>query len=122
MLSKKNVGITGYMIDFLQNNQTILHYSLHILLPAIVAYLFFRDIFRKAWVIMLATMLVDLDHVFASPIFDPERCSIGFHPLHRVPALIIYGLMLFIPNKYAKIIGLGLLLHMLADWVDCLLM
>lgn len=110
------------MIDFLQNNRTILHYSLHALLPAIAGYTFFRAFWGKAWVIMLGTMLVDLDHLLASPIFDPMRCSIGFHPLHSIPAIIVYGLMLFIPNTYSKIIGLGLLLHMLADWVDCLLM
>lgn len=110
------------MIDFLQNNRAILHYSLHALLPAIFGYTFFREFWRKAWVIMLATMLADLDHLLASPIFNPMRCSIGFHPLHRAPAIMIYGLMLFIPNKYAKIVGLGLLLHMFTDWVDCLLM
>lgn len=71
---------------------------------------------------MLATMLVDLDHLLATPIFNPMRCSIGFHPFHRVPVIALYGLMLFIPNKYVKLIGLGLLLHMLADWSDCLLM
>ena len=110
------------MLDYLPNQQTILHYSLHFLFPGIVGYTFFREIWGKAWLIMLATMLVDLDHLFASPIFNPMRCSIGFHPLHRIPAIIIYGLMLFIPNTYAKIVGLGLLLHMLTDWVDCLLM
>lgn len=82
----------------------------------------FRAFWRKAWIIMLATMLVDLDHLLATPIFNPTRCSIGFHPVHSVPAIVMYGLMLFIPDKYMKIIGLGLLLHMLADWSDCLLM
>lgn len=71
---------------------------------------------------MIATMLVDLDHLLANPIFNPMRCSIGFHPLHSVPAIIVYGLMFFVSNKYSKIVGLGLLLHMLADWSDCLLM
>ena len=32
---------------------------------------------------MLATMVVDLDHLLADPILDPQRCGIGFHPLHR---------------------------------------
>ena len=76
----------------------------------------------KAWVVMVATMLVDLDHLFANPIFDPTRCSIGFHPLHSAPAIILYVVMLFTPNKYLRIVGIGLLLHMLVDWLDCLLM
>ena len=36
---------------------------------------------------MMATMLVDLDHLFADPIYDPDRCSIGFHPLHQYPIM-----------------------------------
>jgi hypothetical protein len=61
--------------------------------------MFFRNIWKKAWLIMLATMLVDLDHLFANPIFDPTRCSIGFHPLHSYPAIITYFLLFFIPNS-----------------------
>ena len=68
---------------------------------------------------MLATMLVDLDHLFATPVFEPCRCSIGFHPLHSYIAIIIYGLLL-LPVK-TRIIALGLLMHMATDWIDCLL-
>ena len=28
---------------------------------------------------MLTTMLIDLDHLLANPVFDPDRCSINFH-------------------------------------------
>jgi len=110
------------MIDFLQNYQTIIHYSLHFLAPIGLGYIFFRKYWKQASLIMIATILVDLDHLLANPIFDPTRCSIGFHPLHSIPAIVFYGMLIFIPNKYAKIIGLGLLLHMLTDYIDCLLM
>ena len=39
-----------------------------------------RTEWKKAYIIMLLTMLVDLDHLLANPIFDPNRCSINFHP------------------------------------------
>lgn len=110
------------MIDFLHKYQNIIHYSLHFIVPAIIAYIFFKKYWKQAWLIMLATMLVDLDHLLAYPIFDPTRCSIGFHPLHSIYAIIIYGLLIIIPHKYTKIIGVGLLFHMLTDWIDCLLM
>jgi len=71
---------------------------------------------------MIATMLVDLDHLFANPIFDPDRCSIGFHFLHTPYAMGVYILLLFIPNKWIKVVGVGLLFHMLTDYIDCLLM
>ncbi len=100
--------------------QTIVHYSLHLLAPGILAWLFFRKDWKVAWTIMLATMIVDLDHLFATPIFDPARCSIGFHPLHSMYAIIIYFLMLLIPNKYVRMVAVGLLFHMLTDFQDCL--
>jgi hypothetical protein len=39
---------------------------------------------------MALTIIVDLDHLLADPIYDPNRCSIGFHPLHSYPAIVIY--------------------------------
>jgi len=107
--------------ECLQVAQPIVHYSLHIFLPGLVALLFFRDRWIKAWLIMLATMLVDLDHLFAYPdIFVPNRCSIGFHPLHSYYAIGIYFIMVFIPK--VRIVAVGLLLHMLVDFQDCLWM
>ena len=64
-------------------------------------------------------MLVDLDHLFASPIFDPNRCSINFHPLHSYYAIGFYFLMAFIPNTKVRIIAIGLLFHMATDFLDC---
>lgn len=63
-------------------------------------------------------MLVDLDHLLATPIFNPCRCSIGFHPLHSYIAVGAY-LLLLIPKK-TRTIAIGLLLHMLTDGIDCL--
>jgi len=65
-------------------------------------------------------MLVDLDHLLAHPIFDPNRCSIGFHPLHKPWAIVAYVILLFFPKT--RIFGVGLVLHMLTDFIDCQLM
>lgn len=97
--------------------QTIIHYTLHLLVPGLIAYVFFRKEWKKAWLIMLATMLVDLDHLLATPIFDPGRCSINFHPLHTYWAMVVYVVMLFF--KKTRIIAVGLLFHMLTDFIDC---
>lgn len=98
---------------------TVIHYFLHLIFPGILAYLFFRGRWLRVWAILLATMLVDADHLLASPIFDPNRCSVGFHPLHSLPFLAIYPLGLFL--KPTRVIALGLCLHMLTDGLDCLL-
>ena len=66
---------------------------------------------------MILGMLIDLDHLLATPIFSPNRCSINFHPLHSYWAIAIYFILL-IPKK-TRLIGLGLVIHILADTVDC---
>ena len=62
-------------------------------------------------------MLIDLDHLLADPIYDPQRCSLGFHPLHGLLPILLY-LALLIPKK-TRLIGLGLVIHMVLDAVDC---
>jgi hypothetical protein len=93
------------------------HYSLHFLVPGLIAYLFFRKNWRMAWLIMVATMLVDLDHLLADPLFDPDRCSVGFHPLHSYYAIGVYFIGIFF--KPTRIIAVGLLFHMFTDYQDC---
>jgi hypothetical protein len=97
--------------------QPIVHYSLHFLAPGLIAYLFFRKEWKRAGLIMIATMLIDLDHLLATPIFDPGRCSINFHPLHSYWALAVYVVLLFF--KKTRIIAVGLLFHLFTDFLDC---
>ncbi|MDH5826900.1 DUF6122 family protein [Sphingobacterium sp. SG20118] len=104
-------------IDILHYLQPFVHYSLHFLVPGLLSYLFFRKQWKRAWLIMIATMLVDLDHLLATPIFAADRCSIGFHPLHSYYAIAVYFLLLFFPKT--RIVAVGLLFHMLTDWQDC---
>ena len=94
------------------------HLVLHGAIPGITARLSFRKIWLKAWLIMVLTMIIDLDHLLASPVYDPDRCGINLHPLHTYPAIGAYFLLLFVPKL--RIIGVGLLLHMGLDLVDCI--
>jgi hypothetical protein len=68
---------------------------------------------------MVSTMIVDVDHLLANPIYDPNRCSIGFHPLHELIPIAIYCVFCFItPLRY---IGIGLVIHMALDSMDCMM-
>ncbi|GAB6905009.1 conserved hypothetical protein [Desulfosarcina cetonica] len=93
---------------------------LHLLVPGAAARWGFPERWQRAWGIMLATMVVDLDHLLATPIFDPRRCSIGFHPLHAWPCIAAYLLLAVFPKT--RLIGMGLLIHMILDGIDCLWM
>ncbi|MEE3146960.1 MAG: DUF6122 family protein [Bacteroidota bacterium] len=98
--------------------QTLVHHSLHFIVHGLIARVFFPECWVKAWLIMIATMLVDLDHLLASPIFAPNRCSINFHPLHSYWAIAGYCVLFFI-SKF-RVIAVGLLFHMFTDFQDCL--
>jgi hypothetical protein len=65
-------------------------------------------------------MVVDLDHLLATPVFDPNRCSIGFHPLHTWPAMAVILVVTAVPKT--RLVGLGLAIHMALDGLDCLWM
>ena len=95
----------------------VIHLLLHFAVPAAVAGVTWRDRFLKAWLILVATMLVDIDHLLADPIYDPTRCSIGFHPLHQYPVMALYLLAALWPKT--RLVGVGLLIHMMLDGIDC---
>ena len=113
----------------------MLHLLLHILLPIGVARGFYRESWIRAAAIMLGTWAVDLDHLLADPVYDPERCSIGFHPLHEWPVIAVYAAIFIGATvlrtrrsendglswpRIAQLVGLGLLIHMGLDGLDCL--
>jgi|TARA_B100001142_G_scaffold21540_1_gene19861 hypothetical protein len=97
--------------------EEMLHISLHLVVPLVVVGLFFKKDWKIAYFIMLSTMLVDLDHLLANPIYDPNRCSIGFHPLHQPWFIAFYFILSFYPKT--RFIGVGLVIHMVLDAIDC---
>lgn len=96
-----------------------IHYGFHFIVPIFIAYIFYNKQWKKVYFILIAGIFIDLDHILASPIFDPNRCSITFHPLHSYYAIGLYSILFFF--KKTRVIGLALLLHILADTIDCFL-
>ena len=95
----------------------MLHLVLHVVVPGLVAVVLFRPEWQWAWLVMVLTMVVDADHLLADPVYDPGRCSIGFHPLHSALAIALYA-ALILPRK-TRLFGIGLLVHMALDGLDC---
>ncbi|MDC6367581.1 MULTISPECIES: DUF6122 family protein [Flavobacteriaceae] len=96
-----------------------IHYGIHFLVPVLIVFIFFKENRLKALLILWAGMIIDVDHFLANPLFDPNRCSIGFHPLHSYWAIFGYFILLCV--KPTRIIGLALIIHIFADFMDCLL-
>ena len=98
----------------------ILHVLLHLAVPGVVARLGWPRSFWRAWAVMVATMIIDLDHLLADPIYDANRCSIGTHPLHSGWTLAA-SVLLLLPAR-TRLVGAGLLIHLGLDGLDCLLL
>ena len=100
--------------------QAFIHYGFHFIGPLLIALLFYKTQWQKSYGFMLLGLLIDVDHLLATPIFEAGRCSINFHPLHSYYAIAVYVLLTFF--KKTRLLGLGLCIHILADAVDCLMM
>lgn len=104
----------------------LLHYGFHFALCPLIGYLIWQkqEKGKKAFIIMLLSNLVDIDHILSEPIFQANRLSVGFHLLHSYTMIALYCLLLFIPYKKLNLwwgfrpLALGLTLHMLTDLLD----
>ena len=94
-----------------------MHLLLHLAVPLLIALAIFGRDWRKPFLLMLLGLIIDVDHLLATPIYDASRCSIGFHPLHQpLPILAYMGLLFF---RKTRLVGIGLAVHILLDSVDC---
>ena len=95
----------------------MIHLLLSVAVPLAIALVFYRPIWAKALLLMLLSMVIDIDHLLADPIYDPNRCSIGFHPLHTLVPIGIY--LALWAHERTRLVGLGLCVHVLLDAIDC---
>ena len=104
--------------------RTLVHYGLHFLFPILIALLWPKRRWLTVYLLLLATMAIDVDHLLARPIFDPSRCSVGTHLLHSYPMIVVYVILLFLPYRrlgwpwWIRVVAVGLVLHIITDWQD----
>ena len=95
----------------------MLHIALHFLVPLALASTVYRRRVWQAFGLLMVGMVIDLDHLLATPIYDAGRCSIGFHPLHTLVPMLAYIALMIYPRT--RLIGMGLCIHILLDSIDC---
>jgi len=102
--------------------QPLLHYSGHFIAPFLIAWMIQRTQWKRFGSVMVASNAIDIDHLWAVPMFDPDRCSIGFHTFHGWEAAIVYLALLCVPRWWARAFGAGALWHLMVDTGDCVAM
>ena len=100
--------------------KNIIHIFLHFAVPGLLVAVCYRKRWWQSYLLLMLGMIIDVDHLLANPIYDPMRCSMGFHPLHTWPFVIAYIGLSLAPRT--RLVGIGLVIHMLLDTGDCLLM
>lgn len=127
------------VLQWLNESRSVIHLVLHVAVPLLVALGIAGQVsslsYKLIFMVLMATMAVDIDHLLADPIYAPGRCSIWFHPLHTLWPMVIYTCMMLWPlalkivlkpiqrsHQIIGLVGLGLVIHMLLDWADCLWM
>src|SRR5690606_5267486 len=93
------------------------HMFLHVAVPVLVAAIFYRKHFSSSALNMLGGIVIDVDHLFATPILDPGRCSVGFHLLHSYWLIPVYVALALHPRS--RLAGLGLVIHIILDASAC---
>jgi hypothetical protein len=111
------VGDIGAVIETIRPG---LHLVLHVAVPAVVAWQWGGRRKAAVFVLLMLSMLIDLDHLLANPIYAPGRCSVGFHPLHQWPAILVYAGLTF--ARATRWFGMGALIHIALDFLDCFMM
>ena len=111
-------NISSYQSINFDKHHNKFHLISHVLVPTGIAYALKTE---KGWesttLTYLSTNLVDLDHLVANPVYDPNRCSINYHPLHSENTIFGYSILALHPQT--RDVGTGLLIHMGLDYIDC---
>ncbi len=68
--------------------------------------------------VLYSASLIDLDHLFSKPIFDPKRNPFKTHFLHKNwKVVILFSLVVLFFYRPLAFLGLGLLSHLLLDLI-----
>lgn len=67
--------------------------------------------------LLIASNSIDIDHLFAKPIYDKQRNSIGFHILHKKRLFPLSIIGCFLP-AVIQFFFIGIVAHLFLDWIE----
>lgn len=68
-------------------------------------------------IILFSAELIDLDHLLSKPIYHPRRNPFKIHALHKRWLIILLLSIAFIFYRPVLFLGIGLLCHLLLDYL-----
>jgi hypothetical protein len=68
--------------------------------------------------LIIGSNLIDLDHLFSRPIYDPQRNPFITHALHKNWKLVLIISVALIFIRPVMFLGIGILTHFLLDFID----
>lgn len=96
---------------------TLVHIGFDLMLLAIITITKIISINILDIILLLSASLIDLDHLFSKPVYDPKRSSFKTHFLHKnwIIVLMLSIALLFI--RPVLFLGIGLISHLLLDYI-----
>jgi len=67
--------------------------------------------------LLVGSNLVDLDHLFSRPVYDPKRNSFKAHFLHKQWKTVLLLSVLTLLVRPLLFLGIGLILHFFLDYL-----
>jgi len=67
--------------------------------------------------VLLSAQLIDLDHLFSKPIYNPKRNGFKTHFLHKKWKVICIVSIMFLFYRPLLFLWIGLLSHILLDFI-----
>jgi len=97
----------------------IVHIISNVIL-ALVITLYDKDVnFLTLLFVLISSNLIDIDHFLANPVYDPARCSITSHVLHKWYMLPLTFIGMLATEKYVRYFLAGVFLHLILDSRYC---
>lgn len=96
---------------------TLVHICFDLLLLVIISLADIIKINILDVILLFSASLIDLDHLFSKPIYDPKRNQFKAHFLHKNWAVILVLSIILLFIRPVLFLGVGLISHLLLDFV-----
>ena len=96
---------------------TPIHLLFNLLLYSLLVYSKIISFAYLDLILLLASELIDLDHLTAKPIYHAKRNSFKTHFFHKNWCIVLFASIILVFIRPVMFLGIGLISHLLLDYV-----